>query len=206
MSPRNELQDKRENGADDKDVWRTRHSVVRTAQRTAALINVLTVEKPTPEGVRAVLREYGEADPLDVSCEDVKQMRSVAKSLRDVFAAPDVDTAANRLNRLLAEGSGPARLTSHGGSTPWHIHLDSDDEAPWPDWFLASSCMAVAVLIWDRQRPPGGVCASPRCTNVFVAGGSGAPRRYCSARCATRERVAGHRRSRPRSAPEGGAG
>lgn len=203
VSPKNELQGKHENGADDKGDWYTRHSVLRTAQRAAALINVLTAGKPTPEDVAAVLREHGEADPLEVSYEDVKQMRVVANSLRDVFISSDVDAAATCLNRLLAGGSGPARLTSHGGSTPWHIHLDSDDEAPWPDWFLASSCMAMAVLIWDRQRPPGGVCASPSCTNVYVAGGSGAPRRYCSGRCATRERVASHRRSRPRPAPEG---
>ncbi|WTG23447.1 CGNR zinc finger domain-containing protein [Streptomyces decoyicus] len=172
---------------------------MQTAQRAAALVNVLAGEKSTPEDVAAVLREHGEADPLEVSREDVKQMRVVAGSLRDVFTSPDVAEAATRLNRLLAEGSGPARLTSHGGRTPWHIHLDGDDEAPWSEWFLASSCMAMAVLIWDRQRPPGGVCASSRCTNVYVAGGSGAPRRYCSGRCATRERVASHRRSRPAS-------
>ncbi|MFE6160516.1 CGNR zinc finger domain-containing protein [Streptomyces sp. NPDC056486] len=186
-----------ESGGDANGDWCTRHSVLRTAQRAAALVNVLTaVEKPAPEDVAAVLREYGETDPLDVSRDDVRQMRAVADSLRDVFASPDVDTAATRLNGLLAGGSGPARLTSHEGRTPWHIHLDSDDDAPWAEWFLASSCMAMTVLVWDRQRPPGGVCAARRCTNVFVAAG-GPPRRYCSGRCATRERVASHRRTRP---------
>lgn len=200
MPLNSEFQDKPEDGGDAKGDRYTRHSVLRTTQRAAALVNVLTAENPTPAEVAAVLREHGETDPLEVSREDVKQMRVVANCLRDVFASPDVDGAAAHLNRLLAEGSGPARLTSHGGRTPWHIHLDSDDEAPWSEWFLASSCMALAVLVWDRQRPPGGVCASPRCNNVYAAGGSGAPRRYCSGRCATRERVASHRRSRP--APE----
>ncbi|MGW7247909.1 CGNR zinc finger domain-containing protein [Streptomyces decoyicus] len=199
MPPKKQLEDRPENGGDARGDWYTRHSVLQTAQRAAALVNVLAGKKSTPEDVAAVLREHGEADPLEVSREDVKQMRVVAGSLRDVFTSPDVAEAATRLNRLLAEGSGPARLTSHGGRTPWHIHLDGDDEAPWSEWFLASSCMAMAVLIWDRQRPPGGVCASSRCTNVYVAGGSGAPRRYCSGRCATRERVASHRRSRPAS-------
>ncbi|MFF1695117.1 CGNR zinc finger domain-containing protein [Streptomyces sp. NPDC058257] len=185
------------NRAPEDDDWCTRHSVLRTAQRAAALVNVLTtVETPTPEDVAAVLRAYGEADPLDVSRQDVRQMRPVADSLRDVFASPDVDAAATRLNGLLAGGSGPARLTSHEGRTPWHIHLDSDDDAPWAEWFLASSCMAMTVLVWNRQRPPGGVCAARRCTDVFVTSG-GPPRRYCSGRCATRERVASHRRTRP---------
>ncbi|GGR90794.1 hypothetical protein GCM10010252_32070 [Streptomyces aureoverticillatus] len=188
----------------EKHEWSTRHSVFRSAQRAAALVNVLSAdEPPAADTVEAVLREYGEQDPLGVSATDVVEMRAVAARLREVFAAPDVDTAAARLNRLLAEGCGPVRLTAHGGAAPWHIHLDSDDTAPWAEWFLASSCMALAVLVWDRQRPPGGLCASPRCANVYVTGGSGTARRYCSPRCATRERVAGHRRAKG-SRREGG--
>ncbi|HEY8984460.1 MAG TPA: CGNR zinc finger domain-containing protein, partial [Streptomyces sp.] len=133
--------------------------------------------------------------PLDLSTADVTGMRDAALKLREVFAAATVDEAADRLNRLLAGACGPVRLTSHGGHTPWHLHLDRHDEAPWAEWFLASSCMTLAVLLWDRQLPPGGVCTSATCENVYVTGTSGTPRRYCSARCATRERVAAHRRA-----------
>ncbi|QCX81694.1 CGNR zinc finger [Streptomyces sp. YIM 121038] len=186
---------------DGHDDWSTRHSVFRTARRTAALVNALGTAPDAPTqaevaAVEAVLREYGESDPLDLTAEDVRAMRSAASSLRAVFAAPDVDTAAHRLNRILAERCGPLRLTAHGGGSPWHPHLDSDDEAPWAEWLLASSCMALTVLVWDRQRPPGGVCASPCCAHVYVAIGGGADRRYCSRRCATRERVASHRRAK----------
>ncbi|WP_030671684.1 CGNR zinc finger domain-containing protein [Streptomyces sp. NRRL B-1347] len=186
--------------SDPDDDWSTRHSVLRTAHRTAALVNVLGGPAPEVEAVRAVLREYGEDDPLDLTAEDVRAMRTAAAALRDVFAAPDVDAAAHRLNRVLAEHCGPVRLTAHGGGTPWHPHLDSDDEAPWAEWLLASSCMALTVLVWDRQRPPGGLCASPRCANVYIAVGGGAARRYCSRRCATRERVASHRRAKEAAA------
>jgi len=177
------------------DDWFTRHSPARTAHRTVALVNVLTAGEPRTDAVAAVLREYGEEDPLDLSAADVTGMRDAALRLREVFAAATVDEAADRLNRLLGSGCGPVRLTSHGGHTPWHLHLDRHDEAPWAEWFLASSCMTLAVLLWDRQLPPGGVCASSACENVYVTSTSGTPRRYCSARCATRERVAAHRRS-----------
>ncbi|BBA95767.1 hypothetical protein RVR_763 [Actinacidiphila reveromycinica] len=153
------------------------------------------------EEVAAVLRAYGEEDPLGLTTDDLADLRAAALRLREVFAAEHVDEAAARLNRLLAAGTGPLRLTSHGGGTPWHPHLDADDEAPWAEWFLASSCMALAVLLWDRQRPPGGVCASPSCPNVYVTEGRGPNRRYCSRRCATRERVAAHRARHP---PGGG--
>ncbi|MEV3870978.1 CGNR zinc finger domain-containing protein [Streptomyces sp. NPDC049906] len=178
------------------DDWSTRYSVLATARRTAALVNVLADERSTPGDVAGVLRAHGETDPLDLHTDDVAAMRSAAALLRRVFAAEHVDEAAAVLNGLLREGTGPLRLTAHGGGTPWHPHLDPHDDAPWAEWFLASSCMALAVLVWDHQRPPGRICASSGCPDVFVTRGSGPERRYCSRRCATRERVAAHRRAR----------
>lgn len=169
------------------------HSVQATAVRTAALVNALDDENASPQAVADVLRAHGETGRIELTASDLAEMRASAASLREVFAAADVDHAASTLNALLGQGSGPLRLSSHGGTTPWHPHLDSADDAPWGEWFLASSCLALTVLVWDRGRPPGGVCASPSCHNVHLTQGSGPPRRYCSRRCATRERVAAHR-------------
>ncbi|MFF3957113.1 CGNR zinc finger domain-containing protein [Streptomyces sp. NPDC001890] len=178
------------------DDWSTRHSVRAVARRTAALINVLDTDRPEPGDVADVLRSYGEVGDIELTTGDVAAMRAAAAALREVFSAETADGAAARLNRLLEEHTGPLRLTSHGGSSPWHPHLDDTDDAPWDEWLLASSCMALAVLVWDHQRPPGRICASSSCRNVFVTQGSGPERRYCSRRCATRERVSAHRRSR----------
>ncbi|WP_055556923.1 CGNR zinc finger domain-containing protein, partial [Streptomyces kanamyceticus] len=132
---------------------------------------------------------------------DVATMRTAAAQLRQVFTAEHTDDAAATLNGLLRDHTGPLRLTSHGGTAPWHPHLDRADDAPWAEWLLASSCMALTVLTWDHQRPPGRTCASPACRNVFITQGSGQERRYCSRRCATRERVAAHRRARAAERP-----
>ena len=195
------------------DDWSTRHSVLANARRTAALINALSgtgdrEPQPTPaaEAVAEVLREYGESAPVDLAPDDVVRMRAAALLLREVFAAGDVDAAAAALNRLLAEQTGPLRLTSHGGGTPWHPHLDSHDDAPWDEWFLTSSCLALTVLLWDHQRPPGGLCASPACRNVYITSGPGPARRFCSRRCATRERVAAHRRGQRATDTKSGSG
>ncbi len=88
----------------------------------------------------------------------------------------------------------PARAAAGGGSG-WHLHVDSSDDAPWAEWFLTSSCLALAVLLADRQAPPAGLCASHSCGKPFVNVGRGAARRYCSATCGSRERVARHRTS-----------
>lgn len=178
------------------DDWSTRHSVLTTARRTAALVNALAGDDLDPSPVHDVLLAYGETGPLDLTADDIDALRAAAALLREVFAAEHTDAAAATLNRLLRHHTGPLRLTSHDGTTPWHPHLDRDDDAPWDEWLLASSCMALTVLLWDHQKPPGRTCASPGCRNVFITQGSGPERRYCSRRCATRERVAAHRRAR----------
>ncbi|MFF3846654.1 CGNR zinc finger domain-containing protein [Streptomyces sp. NPDC002328] len=179
--------------------WSTRHSVLAVARRTAALLNALedtpTAAATTVASVADVLRAHGEPEPLDLTAEDVEGMRAAGARLREVFAAGDVDAAAAALNGLLREHTGTLRLTAHAGRTPWHPHLDRADDGPWDEWFLASSCLALTVLLWDRQRPPGRICASPSCGHVFITQGSGPERRYCTRRCATRERVAAHRRT-----------
>lgn len=182
--------------------WSTRHSVLTMARRTAALVNALAEARPDPGQVAEVLRAYGERGPLDLTPLDVTRMRDAANRLREVFAAEHTDEAAAALNRLLHTHTGPLRLTSHDGGTPWHPHLDHDDNAPWDEWFLASSCLALTVLVWDRQLPPGRICASAACSNVFITQGPGPERRYCSRRCATRERVAAHRRARSTKSPD----
>lgn len=140
-----------------------------------------------------VLLAHGEREPLGLAEEGVRRMREGAERLREVFAAGTVEEAAHVLNDLLERYAHPPRLTTHGGRYPWHLHVDAHDDAPWADWFVASSCLALATLLADRQRPPGGLCASPSCGRPFVHVGGGSPRRYCTPRCATRERVAAHR-------------
>ncbi|MFF6772105.1 CGNR zinc finger domain-containing protein [Streptomyces sp. NPDC012637] len=179
------------------DARSARHSVLANALRAAELVNVLSRPGPDPALLAEtgrVLRAYGESEPLGLSGADLPGLREAAAALRPVFAAADTDAAARALNALLAARTGPLRLSAHGGTSPWHPHVDADDDAPWAEWFLASSCLALAVLLWDRGRAPGGVCASAACEDVFVPQGA-QERRYCSRRCATRERVAAHRRA-----------
>jgi predicted RNA-binding Zn ribbon-like protein len=112
-----------------------------------------------------------------------------------VFHACTADEAAALLNDLLAEHAGPPRLSAHD-RTPWHLHVDTADDAPWDAWFLASSSLALATLLADRQAPLGGICYVHDCTHPYVDLGRGAPQRYCSQPCATRTRVAELRRRR----------
>jgi predicted RNA-binding Zn ribbon-like protein len=140
-----------------------------------------------------VLRAHGEPEPVEVSAAGLAGLRQAALELREVFTAPDVATAADRINGLLAGRAHPPRLTAHGGTSGWHLHVDSHDDAPEAEWFLTSSCLALAVLLADRQALPAGICQSPSCARPYVNVGRGSSRRYCSSTCGTRERVAAYR-------------
>jgi predicted RNA-binding Zn ribbon-like protein len=174
------------------------------ARRTADILAVLLPwpgRADEPGGpderarLRAVLLAHGEPESTEVGQDAVAELRQAALELREVFAAGDVATAADRINALLAGRAHPPRLTAHGGASGWHLHVDSSDDAPWAEWFLTSSCLALAVLLAERQAPPAGLCASPSCGRPFANVGRGSARRFCSVTCGTRERVAAHRQA-----------
>lgn len=171
-------------------------SAAHAAQRAAALIAVLVVEThdegSTLALIRDLLQEFGESNP-DLKTRDIADLRRSAQEVLAVFAASDMASTAAHINALLARYAVAPRLTAHD-RTPWHLHVDPSDDAPWGTWFAASSAMALAILASEKQRPPGGLCAAASCGRPFVDLGKGGGRRYCSPRCATRERVASHRR------------
>jgi predicted RNA-binding Zn ribbon-like protein len=164
------------------------------AQRAADLLTALEAGGPGPrDGIIAVLRAYGEPEPIEITEADVAALRQAGRELREVFTAASTAQAADRLNRLLAAHARPPRLTTHHGQADWHVHVDRRDDAPWGEWFLASSGLALAQLLAERQAPPAGLCASTSCGKPFVNTGRGRSRHYCSPACGTRERVAAHR-------------
>ena len=181
-------------------------SVHDAAQRAADILAVLLPQagsrlSPGSAAERAALIEvllaHGEPAPIQMSAAQLDSLRQAARELREVFTAADAAAAAETINGLLAGRAHPPRLTTHGGTSGWHLHVDSSDDAPSGEWFLTSSCLALAVLLAERQSPPAGVCASPSCGRPFVNVGRGSARRYCSAACGTRERVATYRAAHP---------
>lgn len=164
------------------------------AQRAADILTVLqSGALGQREQVIAVLRAHGEPEPVEITEADMNDLRQAAGQLLEVFTAASTAKAAERLSRLLAAHAQPPRLTTHDGRAGWHVHVDSRDDAPWGEWFLTSSCLALALLLSERQAPPAGMCASPSCGKPFVNTGRGITRHYCSTACGTRERVAAHR-------------
>jgi predicted RNA-binding Zn ribbon-like protein len=109
-----------------------------------------------------------------------------------VLVTTDRDAAAERLNALLDRHAGRPRLVRHEG-WDWHVHADVTDDAPWAAWLASSAALALATMLAGSASLPWGECRSDGCGRSFVHDGRGGERRYCSARCSTRERVRRHR-------------
>ena len=167
---------------------RFRAGAAHAVQRCADVVNAAR-HGGGPE-VAAALRASGES-VAELSAEQVRSLQHSATALHAVAAADTLPDVCALLNRVLATCE-PPRLTAHD-TTPWHLHIDRDDDADWGEWFLASSAMALAITVAEHQQRPLGVCAAPGCDDVFAALGAGRPRRFCSPACATRARVAAHR-------------
>lgn len=182
----------------------------RPDHRLIELANAVRADPRLPRAELArLLVTHGE-DPADLTERefteaDAARLRAAVRRLTEtVLTEPETDRAAHALNALLAEHAGAPRLSRHGGH-PWHLHVDRADDAPWDEWLIASSALALARLLSEHGRVTWGSCAAPGCDRLYLGTGPGSPRRYCSARCASRARVAAHRRRRGTGPAAGGA-
>lgn len=170
-------------------------SAVHAAKRAADLIFALQNEDLPDEKLvdqlNDILAKYGEQAP-EVVIADLDDLKLVSKKLYAIFEAKNTTEAARTLNLALSEFTYAPRLSAHAGA-PWHLHVDSNDHASWAEWFAASSALALATLLAEKQRNPSGICASAACERPFIDLGKGGRRSYCSPKCATRVRVAAFR-------------
>ncbi|MFH7597584.1 CGNR zinc finger domain-containing protein [Streptomyces racemochromogenes] len=183
------------------------------ADRLIELAEAVRAEPALPrDALAALLARHGER-PADLVPEafgepEAAGLRAAARRMALVLAETDEDRAAEALNGLLEECGTRPRLTRHDGH-PWHLHADREG-ADWGEWFLASGALELARLLTVYGRIAWGACAAPGCGRLFLGTGPGSARRYCAPACATRARVAAHRRRRREAeagrgdGPEGG--
>ena len=171
-------------------------SATYAAKRAADIIGIFKDEPHKNEThiineLNHCLKQYGEKGSITAS--DLADLTLATDRLYSVFVASTIQQAAELLNTILDDYAQAPRLSMHGGSL-WHIHIDSSDHAPWAEWFATSSALAIAIILAEKQRHPGGICVSTTCEKPFIDLGKGGGRNYCSSRCANRERIASYRK------------
>ncbi|MFI6144194.1 CGNR zinc finger domain-containing protein [Streptomyces sp. NPDC051109] len=165
------------------------------------LIELAEAVRADPELPRAelaaLLAEHGERPAAlterAFTEQGAAELRAAALQMGALLAETDEERAAGALNALFAQYAAPPRLSRHDGH-PWHLHVDRGEQAGWGEWFLASGALALSRLLTEYGRIAWGACAAEGCGRFFLGTGPGSARRYCSTSCATRVRVAAHRR------------
>ncbi len=164
---------------------------------TVDLVNGLR-EAERPE-LPPVLAREGFTIDVEWGPDRDRAVWSWAQRLAEVFAAPDLDRAAELVNGLLADAEVGPHLTAHDGG-PWHLHY-SRPGADVVERVRATSAFALAMLLSEYGLDRHGVCAAAGCDRVYADTSRNASRRYCAAGCANRASVAAHRARRRMAAP-----
>ncbi|KPI02278.1 protein of unknown function DUF1470 [Actinobacteria bacterium OV450] len=178
-----------------------------TGRRLIELAEAVRADPELPRTELALLLARHGERPADLTEETfteeaAAELRAAARRMGNVLAEADEDRAAEALNALFAQYAAPPRLTRHDGH-PWHLHVDRGESSGWGGWFLASGALELSRLLTEYGRIAWGACAAEGCGRFFLGTGPGSARRHCSRACATRARVAAHRR---RKRAEGAAG
>ena len=135
-------------------------------------------------------RYTGRRDRNDAELSELRAIRTV---LRELLTA-DRDTAAELVNRLLADARAMPRLVRHD-DIDWHIHAVSADE-PLVRRVLVETAMAMADVVRGDEMSRLAVCADDTCAGVVLDLTRNRSRRFCSTACANRVAVAAYRARR----------
>lgn len=154
--------------------WRN-HDAARTTERWAALC-----------------AEHGDAGLGEAPVQG-PALRDAVAEVRTLLATTEPQAAASGLNAALASTAAPPELVQLPDGR-WATRPTLPDDASAALVYRTLAAAALANWFAERGRPAWGHCAAARCENVFIDEGRRAPQRFCSPTCATRTRVAAHRR------------
>jgi len=135
-------------------------------------------------------RYTGRRDRNDAELSELRAIRPV---LRELLTA-DRDTAAEMVNRMLADARAMPRLVRHD-DIDWHIHAVSADE-PLVRRVLVETAMAMADVVRGDEMSRLAVCADDTCAGIVLDLTRNRSRRFCSTTCANRIAVAAYRARR----------
>jgi predicted RNA-binding Zn ribbon-like protein len=166
------------------------------------LVNGLAIEHAWGRPASLLHPFIGIHKALEVDPPTVEQLRTsdvpgfvaLAPRLRAVFTdlhQGDVDTAAGRLNELLAAHSAHPHLAKEDGR--WRLHHHPADAALIP-MVTAICAEALARQIGANGGRRLGTCGAADCDRVFRDTSKNASRRFCSTTCQNRVKAATYRR------------
>ena len=145
------------------------------------------------EQLDSFYEEHGFTGRRDGDAAEREALRALRPVLRELLTA-DRDTAAELVNRLLAESQALPQLRRHDG-LDWHIHAIPRD-APLERRIAVETAMAMVDLIRADELSRLSICDDERCECLVLDLSRNRSRRYCDTTCANRNAVAAYRARR----------
>jgi predicted RNA-binding Zn ribbon-like protein len=183
----------------------------RGVEAAVELINQLTpgwskgrpLDVPREAPARRELAQSVEARISDRSvhitgrtAEELIQLAAELRSIFELMGAGRADQAAALVNSLLARYQAAPQLARHDGE-PWHLHFHSQAKEAGGAIARGATCViALAVVMGSPGLARLGVCGSTHCDRVFIDTSKNGSRRFCSATCLSRTKVAAFRARR----------
>ncbi len=121
---------------------------------------------------------------------DLKSIRRLRSSLREVLETADESQASELVNKILTEHGATPRVSTHSGQP--HLHFEPIGRSI-SSWLGAITAMGLATVIIEDGVGRFGVCGSTTCEDVYIDTSRNRSRRHCSTTCSTREAVAAYR-------------
>ncbi|MFI7119064.1 CGNR zinc finger domain-containing protein [Amycolatopsis sp. NPDC049868] len=173
-----------------------------------ALINALTGEhvhgKPKSAlGGHDLVRVVTEALGGDgtgngqIDLLTAERLRNLASRLREIIESlsrREHDEAAGLLNRMLVDSKARPSLQRHGEQS-WHLHFHGPDADLVQQW-AAGLAVSVAAAFGDHIPHRVGLCAAPRCDQVYIDASQAQIKRFCGLACQNRVKAAAYRARR----------
>jgi predicted RNA-binding Zn ribbon-like protein len=129
----------------------------------------------------------------------VPRLTDLAWRLRAALVAPNVDERAERVNQLLRTYNVRPYLTNDVGQ-PYHLHFHGAGETV-VEWLGGEYATVLALIIDGYGEDRFGVCEAQKCDAVYIDTTRNGSRRYCSAACTARAKVAAYRERRSPDGP-----
>ncbi|MFI9451920.1 CGNR zinc finger domain-containing protein [Amycolatopsis sp. NPDC052450] len=171
-----------------------------------ALINALTGNhvhgrpKPVLGGrdlVRAAAEAVGDTGNGRVDLPTAERLRNLASRLREIIESlsrREHDEAAGLLNRMLADSRARPSLHRHGDQS-WHLRFHGPEADLVQQW-TAGLAVSVAAAFGEHVPHRVGLCAAPRCDQVYIDASQAQVKRFCGLACQNRVKAAAYRARR----------
>ncbi|MFF8816653.1 CGNR zinc finger domain-containing protein [Leucobacter sp. NPDC015123] len=152
------------------------------------------INAPKPSSSWSALTE-AHGDPLlSELATQQEHVHAAVHALRSIFAIQDPGQAAAKLNQLLAECSTQPELAELPDGR-WALRPSLTDTSTAATALTRVGAFVLATWLSERGRCAWGLCEATGCDRAFIDEGRRAAQRFCSTTCATRTRVALHRKS-----------